>query len=95
MRLPRQIVVAGATVVVAATVSHSVLPGSSHYRDPVGSEQRSEQQYGDYRKRELEEARLKADREGEAIRLDALRPAEVRPAEKEAADVVRLLLRRP
>jgi hypothetical protein len=95
MRLPRQIVVAVATVGVVTTLGHAVLPSSNDQSTPVKAEQHAEQQYGGARRRELEEQRLRANREGDAISRDALRPAEHRATDLDAAKVIRSLLRKP
>lgn len=95
MRLPRQVVVAAATVGIVSTLSNAVMPSSHDQGTPAAAQQRSEQQYSGARRRDLEQQRLKADREGDAIYRDTLRPAEHRAADRDAAKVIRGLLRRP
>ncbi len=95
MRIPRPIAIAAITAVTVGSVSHAMLPGSQDRTDPAKVQTELQRQYGQSRRRELEEARLKAAREADAIAADKLRPADVRPAEKQATAMTRALLRKP
>lgn len=95
MRIPVQLKVAAVTIVVVGGVSHTMLPSSQEKTQPAKAQQAYEREYSQSRRRELEELRLRADREGQAISADKLRPGEVRPKHDEtAAKAMRSLLRR-
>lgn len=95
MRIPRPIAVAALTALTVGSISHAVLPSSQDHSDPGKAQNEIQREYSQNRRRELAEARLKAGREADAIAADKLRPAEIRPAEKEAAAVARAFLRKP
>ena len=95
MRIPRQLVVAGLTVVTVASVSHAILPPSNGGQDTARQQQELHRQYQEARRRELETQRLRGNELGEAVRRDRMRPSEVRPADKTAERALQKLLRRP
>lgn len=95
MRISRPFAIAALTAVTVGSINHAILPSPQSHGDPAGAQTELQRQYGQSRRRALEEARLKAAREADAIAADKLRPAEVRPASKEAAAVARAILRKP
>src|SRR4051794_34463735 len=95
MRIPNQLKVAAATVLVVGGVSHSMLPALQDKTDPAKVQQEYTREYNENRKRELGELRAKGEREGQAIYEEQFRPVESRPKTDESAEkVMRNLLRR-
>lgn len=95
MRIPRQLVVAGLTLVTVASISHAILPPSQGGGTLARQQQQLHRQYQEARRRELETQRLRGNDLGEAVRKDRMRPSDVRPAEKASERALQSLLRRP
>jgi hypothetical protein len=95
MRIPNQIKVAAATVIVVGSVSHAMLPASQDKSDPAKAQREYHREHTEQRRRELEELRLRAEREGRAIDAERYRAAEIRlKREETGVRVARSLLRR-